>query len=258
MAERLHLPKVTLCAVTSVNVAATVAALRASMDQVHFGDAILFTDSPPEELPEGLRLVPIRRLGSSRAYSEFVLKELAPHIATGHCLVIQWDGFVLDAGRWDPAFLDFDYIGAPWPQFADGHDIGNGGFSLRSRRLLEACRSPSFIASHPEDVAIGRRNRDMLEREHGIVFAPRQVAERFSFERTQPALPTFGFHGIFNMLPVLGEERFWRLYRSLDQRHIERSDFWLLLRQIASTRGGALRALRLARDRVFSRTPGQA
>ncbi len=245
----LKLPQVTLCAATSVNIEATLAAFAASLDQVVFGEALLFTDARPANLPEGVRVVPISRLASGRDYSEFLLGELADQVRTDHCLVIQWDGFVVDAGRWDPAFLDFDYIGAPWPQFRDGHDVGNGGFSLRSRRLLEACRSPGFIRSHPEDVAIGRHNRTYLEHEFGIRFADRATASRFAFERSQPAGQTFGFHGIFNMIPVLGEDAFWRLYSSLDDRTTAYADTALLMRQIGPGRRRLARRGRLAIDR---------
>lgn len=252
MAERMNLPGVTLCAATSVNVAATLNALSASMDQILFEDAILFTDSDLMDAPEGLRFVPIPRLSSSRAYSHFVMTGLADHILTEHCLIVQWDGFVVDAGQWDPGFLDFDYIGAPWPQFTDGHDVGNGGFSLRSRRLLEACRNPAFAPSHPEDVAISRTNRARLELEHGIVFAPRETAERFAFERTAPVGPTFGFHGVFNMISMLGDEQFWRVYRNLDHRQLRPSDFWRLARQLATRPGGAVRSLGVALDLIKS------
>lgn len=246
--ERLSLPGVTLCAATSVNVAATVAALSTSMDTISFGDAVLFTDIPPQPAPLGVRVVTIDRLESDRAYSDFVLRRLSEQIHTDHCLIVQWDGFVLDAGQWDPEFLAYDYIGAPWPQFTDGYDVGNGGFSLRSRRLLEACRSPRFAASHPEDVAIGRINRELLERDYGIVFAPRQVAERFAFERTVPDGPTFGFHGAFNMIPAMGDEEFWRLYRALDHRRLETSDLWLLVRQLAKRPAGVRRSFAVLID----------
>ncbi len=229
---RLQLPSVTLCAATSVNLTATLAAMRGSMEKVAFGDVILFTDSTTLALPEGVRLVPILPIKSSRDYSEFMIEGIAAHVRTNHCLVIQWDGFVVDPAQWDPCFLDYDYVGAPWPQFTDGHDVGNGGFSLRSRRLLEACRAPNLVRSHPEDVAIGRVNRNMLERDHGIRFADRETAERFSFERSTPSHGTFGFHGVFNMIPLLGSDRFWALYDTLDDYSAVTHDYPLLMRQL--------------------------
>jgi hypothetical protein len=110
-----------------------------------------------------MEVVPIAPLRSSAAYSDFLLTGLVDHVDTTHCLVAQWDGHLLDAERWQDAFLDYDYIGASWPQFDDGHDVGNGGFSLRTRRLMDLCRDPAFVPAHPEDVAIGRTNRAWLE-----------------------------------------------------------------------------------------------
>jgi hypothetical protein len=245
----LALPSVTLCAATSVNVPATIAALRRCLDQVAFGDCLLFTDAEGVEAP-GMTIVPIPRMGSAKAYSDFMLRGLASHVRTTHCLVIQWDGFVLDAERWEPAFLDLDYIGAPWPQFGDGHDVGNGGFSLRSRKLLDACRDPDFRPGHPEDLAICRDNRALLETRHGIRFADTIIAERFAFERTSPATPTFGFHGVFNMVTALGADRFWALYLSLDDPRTVLVDYWLVMRQLGSGRHALRRRLRLTLDRL--------
>lgn len=230
----LELPTVTLCAATSVNVEATVAALRASIAQVRFADVLLLTDAHHVPLPPSIRLVGIDRLESGSAYSSFLLNDLVNHIATDHLLVVQWDGYVLSAEQWDPKFLEYDYIGAPWPQFSDGHDVGNGGFSLRSRRLLEACRDPDFGYAHPEDVAIGRLNRTLLEGRHGCRFAPRDVAARFAFERRWRSAPTFGFHGVFNMVPLVGADAFWATYRSLDDRSTVYQDLRLLLRQLGA------------------------
>ena len=53
-------------------------------------------------------------------------------------LLIQWDGYVVNPEAWDPAFLGCDYLGAKWYWHDDGMRVGNGGFSLRSRRLLDA------------------------------------------------------------------------------------------------------------------------
>lgn len=244
---RLNLGDVTLCAATSVNVSATLEALSASMEQVDFAKVLLFCDSRPTALPDGVGLIPISRLASGRDYSQFVLQQLGEHIATSHCLVVQWDGFVIDPAQWDPAFLDYDYVGAPWPQFGDVHDVGNGGFSLRSKRLLDACGDPAFRSSHPEDVAIGRVNREWLERDRGIRFPSREVAARFAFERGEPG-PAFGFHGVFNMVRVLGLDRFWSLYECLDDRRTVFTDYRLLMRQIRREPRSALRQARLTAD----------
>jgi len=251
--SRLELPTVTLCAATSTNVDATVAAIASSSEQIVFGDVLLLTDSESvESLPCG-RIERIAPLRSARDYSQFMLGQLADHVRTDHCLVIQWDGFVIDPQQWDERFLTYDYVGAPWPQFSDGHDVGNGGFSLRSRKLLEACRSPGFARLHPEDVAIGRVNRAFLEREHGIVFADTGTAGRFAFERSAPLGTTFGFHGVFNMIPLLGADRFWRLYQGLDDPSTVFHDYRLLMRQLGFGKGAARRRLELSLDLIRSR-----
>jgi hypothetical protein len=246
----LRLSDVTLCAATSVNVAATISALQHCLDQIDFGECLLFTDAETIEADTRIRPVYVPSLSSASAYSEFMLAELASFITSSHCLVVQWDGFVIDAGQWEPAFLEFDYIGAPWPQFHDGHDVGNGGFSLRSRRLLEACTQPGFRKLHPEDVAICRLNRDYLESKFAIRFADRVVADRFAFERAAPVARTFGFHGVFNIIPALGADRFWQVYRSLDDRSTAWLDYALLMRQLGSGHQATWRRMRLSLDRL--------
>ena len=247
--QRLALPDVTLCAATSVNVPATMRALEASLAQADFAACLLFTDLPMRPDHPGIRIVPIQRLASAKAYSSCLLGQLADHVETSHCLVVQWDGHVLDARHWDPAFLAHDYIGASWPQFSDGHDVGNGGFSLRSRRLLQACQSPRFQQSHPEDVLIGRTHRAWLESQ-GLRFAPRSLADRFSAERAGDPQSSFGYHGVWHMPRMLGGDRFWEIYRTLDERSTIRHDFGSVLKQVAQGQGGVGRALQLLADRV--------
>lgn len=252
MAARLPLPQVTLCAVSSVNVKATVRALEASLAQIDVAAALLLTDSPVEPDHLGIRVVPIAPITSAHAYSDFLLTQLVDHVATSHCLVIQWDGHVLDATRWQPEFLDYDYIGASWPQFSDGHDVGNGGFSLRSRRLMQLCRDPAFRRDHPEDVAIGRTNRSWLE-EQGMRFAPRVLANRFSAERAGDVTTSFGYHGAWLMPGAIGVEPFWRIYHDLDDRGTIRHDFVSILKQTGRRPGGGRRAMRLMLDQIFHR-----
>jgi hypothetical protein len=97
---------------------------------------------------------------------------------------------------WTNDFLQYDYIGAAWPHHPDT-PVGNGGFSLRSVKLLEALESPRITKRHPEDVCICDDNKATLENQFGIRFAPTNVAEQFAVERTEWH-PVFGFHGFFN------------------------------------------------------------
>ena len=250
-ATRLQLPSVTLCAVSSTNLTATLEAMRVSMQYVDFAGAILFTHDAgaADEAKGSIRVVPIERLTSAKAYSKFMLTQLVDHVSTGHCLVVQWDGHVIGPARWRPEFLDHDYVGASWPQFDDGHEVGNGGFSLRSKRLMEACRQDGFDAHHPEDVAICRTNRALLEQQD-IRFAPVELADAFAAERAGDPARSFGYHGVFLMPQVLGVERFWRMYCALDERGSLRPDFWQLLRAAKGGRRGAARMLRMLFERI--------
>jgi hypothetical protein len=248
-ASRLALPQVTLLAVTSVNVSATLAALEASMTRIAFGAAKLLTNCDLGLLPPGLEHVPIAPLRSAREYSEFVLTRLADHVATSHALLVQWDGHVLDARHWRPEFLEYDFLGASWPQFSDGWDVGNGGFSLRSRRLIEACCSAAFKPGHPEDLAISRTNRHWLEAQ-GLRFAPRELADAFSAERAGNRERAFGFHGVWHMPAILGPERFWNMYCGLEDRTSVYQDLGTIMEQIAGHRRGWRRCLKLGGDKM--------
>lgn len=245
--SKVHLEDVTLVAATSVNVAATILAIEASMSVMSFGACKLFTHAIPNRTMREVEVILIPELHSSMEYSQFILRSLAEHVATSHCLVVQWDGYVHDPGRWDPAFLDYDYIGASWPQFLDGHDVGNGGFSLRSKRLLEACRSEHFEGSHPEDVAIGRQNRTWLEAQ-GLRFAPKEVADTFSAERASLIDRTFGFHGVWHMPHSLGCERFWDVYQGLEDRSSVYRDLPLIMGGLVNGPQGLRRCMKLVWD----------
>ena len=212
---RLDLPQVTLCCVDTRTPELALWALGRCLAQASFAQTLLFTDA--ERLtgcPPGVTPVHTH-IDSVPAYSDFMLRGLLPHVRTSHVLVVQWDGFVLDAQAWRPEFLAFDYIGAPWPRVPGDRGVGNGGFSLRSRKLLQALADPRMVMSHPEDVCICQLNRDRLEQLHGIRFAPRALAEQFAYERARVAQPTFGFHGLFNFDEVLAPAALIALLRDL-------------------------------------------
>jgi hypothetical protein len=235
---RPQLPAVTLVAVTGVALAATLEALRASLAQADFAEVLLLSDRPPPSKEPGISWRQIEPIRSRDDYSRFMLRGLVEHIRTPHALCVQWDGYVLDGSAWDPAFLEYDYVGASWPHFHDDHNVGNGGFSLRSRRVLEASRELPLDPPLIEDVIICRRCRPDLERQ-GIRFAPEAVASRFSYERMPPRGDEFGFHGSFNLVRLLPADQALRLIRSLEPELLARSERWELL-------GWALRRGRFA------------
>lgn len=211
----LDLPDVTLVCVDTRTPALGIAAMQLCQQQVRFAESLLFTDpTRVPQAPPGLRLQPLQ-IDSVPAYSAFMLRGLLPHVTTSHLLVVQWDGYVLDAAQWDPAWLQYDYIGAPLRNEPPERAVGNGGFSLRSRKLLLALQDPSLAMRHPEDLCICHDHRDRLERVHGIRFAPLALARHFAYERVLPEGPTFGFHGLFNLHRVMTPEALHALVQGL-------------------------------------------
>lgn len=215
----LELPDVTLACVDTREPELALWALARCAAQAAFGDLLLCTRPgiQPADAPPGLRIAPVV-VDSIAAYSTFMLRGLADHVRTSHALVVQWDGLVHDARAWRDEFLSYDYIGAPWAREIGGQRVGNGGFSLRSRRLLQALRDPELQLSHPEDVCICVHNRALLQSRHGVRFAPPDVAARFAYEREPAAASTFGFHGFFNFWREMGEAELHRFVTALPVR----------------------------------------
>jgi hypothetical protein len=249
-ASILSLDRVELVAVSSAQLPLTVRALTQSMSHADFAAVKLITHDLDIELPAGIRRVPIERIDSSARYSDFMLKRLVQHVEADFALIVQWDGYILDSAAWHRSFLDQDYIGACWPQFGDGHIVGNGGFSLRSRALLEACTDPEIVIGEAEDVTICRTYRPLLERKYGIRFASVQLANGFAFERTVPRAPTFGFHGLYNLVDMLTLAEFVDFYEQVEPENVgERELRDCLLRYVQRHRMRDLNLLRrLYRD----------
>jgi tetratricopeptide (TPR) repeat protein len=197
---------VTLCCIDCANQPLSIVALKRSMAALPFGDVLFLTDRS-YNVP-GVRVEQIPPIRDRVGYSNFVLKQLRGHISTTHVLLIQWDGYIVNPSAWADEFLQCDYIGAPWGWYKDAYRVGNGGFSLRSRRLLDALADPEITAMDPEDEAICRRYRPLLEERYGIRFAPEDVAMRFSFETTYPQEIPFGFHGLYNMWLFIADDEF--------------------------------------------------
>jgi hypothetical protein len=198
-----ELPQVTLIGVDCIDVGRLLHAAAICQRSIRFGDVRILT-SIPHDHPS---IVPIAPLTSREAYSSFMVKRLNTYVDTPFALVIQYDGFILNPDAWRDDYLAYDYIGAPWRE-PEGYIVGNGGFSLRSKRLLERLQQDDAIPDPtdldppdaPEDWYICVMVRDHLE-ERGIRWAPVELARQFSLEggdHEDGVMWTnqFGFHSL--------------------------------------------------------------
>lgn len=141
-----------------------------------------------------------------------IVYELHHYIDTEFALLIHADGYVTDSKKWRSEFLNWDYVGAPWPLPTDTHSyrtpegelirVGNS-VSLRSKRLMELPERlnlpwHSYYGNTNEDGFLCVHNRKILE-EHGCRFAPLDVAKYFSKEHEieeNKGIETFAFHSL--------------------------------------------------------------
>ena len=254
----IDLPGVTLACVDTVNHALALRALDLSRAGIRFARTVLVTDGLPGDVtaPPGIAIETIEPLRSREAYSQFVLKRLLPHVGTAHVLLVQWDGYVVNPPAWDSAFADTDYLGARWFWHEDGHDVGNGGFSLRSRRLLEALQDPRIELTDAEDVTICRTFRSLLERDHGIRFGSAALADRFAFEAAYPIGRPFGFHGLYNFCRVVPPASLATLATGFSDAILRSPQLAQLLRNCVAL-GQWQPAIAIAR-RMLAAAPGHA
>ena len=139
---KLNLKDVTLVGVDCLNIDRLIKAANVCSYYADFYDIKLLTSIPKKSI---FKIINIQKINSNYEYSKFILKELDNYFETDFVLVFQWDGFILNPDVWLYNFLNYDYIGAPW--FHSGlQDIGgNGGFSLRSKKLQNILKNNSII-----------------------------------------------------------------------------------------------------------------
>lgn len=200
----LELPNVTLAAMTSVKIYETVKALQYSMRGIRFGEVVLITHQKPLFLPKGISYCHTDELTDIDCFNYKIAYELGDYIHTDYVLLIHYDGFVVHPEKWQDEFLNYDYIGAPWPIPADGkqhcyHDIyGNwcrvgNSVSLRSKELLEFPRKANLEWTkdeegfYNEDIFLCCRHKHEIEAA-GMKIAPIEVAKYFSHEHPIPEI----------------------------------------------------------------------
>lgn len=180
----LNLDNVTLLGIDCVDIERLIFVSEISQIGINFKEVKLLTHLESNHK----NIVKIEKIDTIESYSRFMIKELYKYVDTDYVLIIQHDGFVLNPKAWRDSFLEFDYIGAPslW-------GMGNGGFSLRSKKLLDILGSDTEIKHyHPEDRVICETYKSYLESK-GIKFATSEIAHIFSVENDFWK-HQFGFH----------------------------------------------------------------
>lgn len=197
----LRLPDVTLVLVETRQHDLAQLALEDSERLVEFGDVLVFTDRPSQFMRGDRRVVTVPDWPSKMGWSRCFWYDVPLHMRTSHALCIQWDSWVVAPEMWRDEFLDYDYIGAPW-WYKDGMNVGNGGFCLRSTRLMRYVRKhrDQFpCITDLDDDLYCRKYRPTLQTA-GFEWAPEDVAIDFSFEcvRLHERKRHFGFHAAYN------------------------------------------------------------
>lgn len=208
----IDLPNVTLAACACTNIHETVKAMRYSMKGIQFGDAVFVSHKRPLFLPKDIRFEYTTKNKSIDDFNYKMVYDFYKYIHTEYVLLIHADGFVVNPEMWRDEFLDYDYIGAPWPipptedkitfRDQDGNlcRVGNS-VSIRSKRLLEypsKANMPwnSFYGNFHEDGFICVHHHKDFE-SAGMKIAPLDVAKYFSHENLIPeieGIEPFCFH----------------------------------------------------------------
>ena len=193
----IELPQVTLCCLTGTNYKRQehLDALWKSQEGIRFGE---------------VKLIELESIKDIDSWNRAVIYELPKYIQTSYVLFIHHDGYVVNPSLWNNSWLDWDFIGAPWPLPNDrfSYLTGNGrlirvgnSVSLRSKKLMD------LVATRPMEYHYGNNNedgqicvweRDWLESQ-GCKFAPLEVAKYFSKEHEieeNKNIKTFAFHQV--------------------------------------------------------------
>ena len=187
--DKFYIQDVTLIIIDCKDLKRALIAINYSCRNFKFDSIKILTNIALEYDQNFIFIDPISKIED---YSEFCIKHLYKYIDTKFCLLIQWDGFIVgDKSTWSNEFLEYDYIGASWGWHINCK-VGNGGFSLRTKLLMEEVSRLIPPPYHPEDEKICRNYRNELE-DKGFTFAPDFIADKFSIEN-KIYNGQFGFH----------------------------------------------------------------
>jgi hypothetical protein len=239
----------TLVTVSNVNHALMEFSMEKTISAVQYLDEIKIFSNKMLGLSKSYDFIDIGDQFSLADYSVFLMKELNQYIDTTHVLVTQYDGFGVNSEYWKEEYFEYDFIGPPTsfnhPPIKSilaacriaktGWFVGGGGFSLRSKKLLNALQDPKIkVGIHnyltntdwcSEDISICIVYKEYLEKEHGIKFAPVELAIDFGAEYLTGYDACLGFHGLEN-IPFFLTEQECTFY--LQNLKVNRSSYKLL------------------------------
>jgi hypothetical protein len=206
----LNLENITLVALTSVKLENTVKALMHSSKDINFNCVKLISHEVPKNLPSQIQHEFCPKMSNIDEWNYAAIYELPKYINTEFCILIHDDGFIVNSDSWRSEFLEYDYIGAPWPMpnddfsYRDKYNniirVGNS-VSLRSKRLIDLpiklnLEFKPFHGYNNEDgfICVNYRHKYI---ENNIKFADINIAKYFSHETMIPeivGIKPFAFH----------------------------------------------------------------
>lgn len=195
--SKLQLPNITLIGLCSKDFEGMKKAVDKSCEGIEFGAVKIIWDEKVKSIDD---------------WNKAIVYDLWKYFETPFCLLIHQDGYVIHPELWNDEWLNFDYIGAPWPLPQDDFSyrdedgeivrVGNS-VSLRSRLLLSLPTTlglewKPYYGNTNEDGFFTCHHRKRFEK-MGMKFAPLEVAVHFSKEHEIPeneGLQTFAFHSL--------------------------------------------------------------
>lgn len=178
--SKLQLPQCTLICLTNKDFEGHKKAIDKSCEEINFGAVKLIWDEKCTSIDE---------------WNRRIIQDLWKYVDTSHAMLIHADGYIIHPEKWDEKWLEYDYIGAPWPLPTDDYSyrsesgkiqrVGNS-VSLRSLKLMHLASTrkwKSYYGNTNEDGFICCHNREWLE-DKGCKFAPFEEARFFSKENT--------------------------------------------------------------------------
>jgi hypothetical protein len=195
----ISLSNVTLIALSGIDYQTTenVAAIKKSCEGIQWG---------------AVKYIQLGEITDINSWNKAVVYDLWKYVETDFAMFIHGDGYVINPDCFQPSWLDYDFVGAPWPLPADSYSyrtaegelvrVGNS-VSLRSKRLMRLPTElnlewKSYFGNTNEDGFLTVHHRKLFQ-DLGIKYAPLEVAKDFSKEHEieeNKGLKTFAFHSL--------------------------------------------------------------